>query len=362
LYAKDAFLCEKVDVWAAGCVWYGILFGTLPFDGQSTVPILQGRIFIPEAPSFPESFVKLLRAMLTVDVSRRADSFTILEAVARLRGAQMDGRLRSIGKELRLRRGSDLAFGSGYLEPHAVALTNTLAKGERPPSNAVSTLKVRDDSGPGVDEDWADFESADSVQQLPSLQQRDEPLPGGRRTLASNWIGSFAGPGLPIHGPQTLARRITGNTTTRECRRLIGDDDPFADVESADPVHQTSLPQQGVALPGGGGEPPSKLQTLARGMIGITTTGENRRELTEDMFADFESSDSVHPSPLPLPGMGLPTGKGDRAPSSSWFDSHASPSKQSPAPGKSRNMIARDDIRESADDLFADLLPDSFKR
>lgn len=106
LYSKQ-FVCEKADVWALGCIWYAILYGKLPFDGQSSIPILKGRYDVPENRAYPESFGKMLAAMLTVPVDKRADSFAILEAVCRLRGVNMDPSLWRIGQELRSRRAKD---------------------------------------------------------------------------------------------------------------------------------------------------------------------------------------------------------------------------------------------------------------
>jgi serine/threonine protein kinase len=103
LYSKQ-FVSEKTDVWSMGCLWFAILYRKLPFDGQSTLPILQARYAIPEEPAYPESFRKLLSAMLTVSVSRRPDSFTILEAVCRLKGNTMNPDLQRAGADLRYKR------------------------------------------------------------------------------------------------------------------------------------------------------------------------------------------------------------------------------------------------------------------
>lgn len=187
LYSATSFVCERVDVWAAGCVWYAILYDALPFDEQSTIPILQGRISPPASPSFPGTFTKLLTSMLTVDVAKRADSFRILEAVCRLRGTAMDPNLRLIGEALRDRREQDCArttsddcdtpwkrlavadspnvmptFGSGGEQP--------LRPRSAVPSAAVAACAAS--SFAEEEEDWADFESAAEPRVSPATPSR----------------------------------------------------------------------------------------------------------------------------------------------------------------------------------------------
>lgn len=107
------FICEKVDVWALGCIWHALLFGELPFDGQSSLPILKGLTRIPTEPRYPESFIKLLRAMFTISPADRPDVFTVCEVVKRLQGLEMDPGVREVGASLRRHRAKDFASDAG---------------------------------------------------------------------------------------------------------------------------------------------------------------------------------------------------------------------------------------------------------
>lgn len=108
LYQKQ-LVTERVDVWALGCVWYALLFGNLPFDGSSSMPILKGSYTIPDSPAYPPAFIELLKSMLTVDPAKRPDSFALLDVVRRLRGRSMDPALREKGAQLRQQRARDFA-------------------------------------------------------------------------------------------------------------------------------------------------------------------------------------------------------------------------------------------------------------
>lgn len=115
LYAKH-FICERVDVWALGCVWYALLFGKLPFDGLSSLQILKGLQHVPTEPVFPDGYIALLKAMLTVSPAERADSFTVLEAIRRLQGSEIGSELKRTGNALRSRRVRDFA-NDGAVRP-----------------------------------------------------------------------------------------------------------------------------------------------------------------------------------------------------------------------------------------------------
>jgi serine/threonine protein kinase len=189
------FVCEVCDVWSLGCVWYGVLFGKLPFgDGQSSLGALQGLRGVPSSPSWPESFTKLVTAMLTVDPAERPDSFTVLEAVSRLQGRDMDPELRKIGTKLRERRRRDFAGHS----PSAQSVLEEGASARQPsrPSMAAAaastaldasegsfdkayttaapsfaTFVETEDAGGDGDGDWADFDSACDSSPAPALFQ-----------------------------------------------------------------------------------------------------------------------------------------------------------------------------------------------
>lgn len=108
LYAKH-FICEKVDVWALGCVWYALMFDSLPFDGMSSLQISKGLEQLPSEPMYPDAYITLLNQMLTVHPAQRIDCFVVMETVRRLQGREMDAHLRRIGEELRQRRQLDFS-------------------------------------------------------------------------------------------------------------------------------------------------------------------------------------------------------------------------------------------------------------
>lgn len=72
--ADKGYEGEKVDIWASGVILYGILAGCLPFDAPSTKDLYYAIVHQPI--TFPKHFsydvIKLLRAMLHKDPSRRA--------------------------------------------------------------------------------------------------------------------------------------------------------------------------------------------------------------------------------------------------------------------------------------------------
>lgn len=167
-------------MWSLGCLFYSLLYSKLPFDGQSTLPILQGRYVQPASPQFPSTFTKLLSSMLTVDGAARADSFKVLEAVCRLRGTAIDPELRVIGNQLRSQRENDFAcridkFSCDGSQSSLVAMRSPetgLGNENRTPVAPLSALAecvvpvVGQQSGfstpfdAGDEDEWADFESA----------------------------------------------------------------------------------------------------------------------------------------------------------------------------------------------------------
>lgn len=106
LYSKK-FICEKVDVWALGCIWYALLYNKLPFDGQSSLQITKGIQNLPKQPTHPPEYITLLHAMLEVDPARRVDSFVVLEAILMFQGNNIDPQLKQLGINLRKERAKD---------------------------------------------------------------------------------------------------------------------------------------------------------------------------------------------------------------------------------------------------------------
>lgn len=109
-YAKK-FICEKVDIWALGCIWYGMLYQSLPFNGNSTLQIVKGLpTHLPTEPVYSKECEELLRGMLTVDVADRWDVFKVMEKVKEMQGCQMNEHMKK--SATRLRRLRSAQFGS----------------------------------------------------------------------------------------------------------------------------------------------------------------------------------------------------------------------------------------------------------
>ena len=183
LYSKQ-FICERVDVWALGCVWHAILFGTLPFDGQSSLQISKGLQIIPTNPTYPDEFTSLLKGMLTVDPADRLDAFAIFEAVTEIIGKEFDPSLRAIGLNLRQRREADFGRSAKQLpiaDSSNLFMKQTELQPENPSILTASTsgtnhIDLFDESSPvqfsapsrttmqpysqQEPESWADFDSA----------------------------------------------------------------------------------------------------------------------------------------------------------------------------------------------------------
>lgn len=205
LYSNH-YICERADVWALGCVWYAILFGSLPFDGSSALQITNGLSNIPTSPSYPQPFILLLQNMLNVNPAQRYDSFQVLEEVCRLQNRPMPKQLSQIGLQLREKRRIDFGHVSPSASHHSSnpALPTTRLDAQPRPSkllldfdpvsppsehshrDAVTTPLRSDVKGKspmgGENNGWADFDSAfGNVSKAPPSQSparhRAQPSP-----------------------------------------------------------------------------------------------------------------------------------------------------------------------------------------
>lgn len=166
LYSRR-FICEKVDVWALGCVWHGLLYGTLPFEGVSALQIAKGLRQVPTEPLYPPLYVPLLESMLTVDPALRPDIFQVLQAVSYMQGVQMQPDMQRAGVRLRELRAKDFGGVIGGFGERAELFGFEQAKlgavSTRNDANMISTIASVPRQRPCVsmpDKDWTDFESA----------------------------------------------------------------------------------------------------------------------------------------------------------------------------------------------------------
>ncbi|KAI5055533.1 hypothetical protein GOP47_0029054 [Adiantum capillus-veneris] len=63
LYRRD-IICEKVDIWALGCLLYRMAYFKSAFDGESKLQILNGNYRLPELPKYSSTITGLIKGML----------------------------------------------------------------------------------------------------------------------------------------------------------------------------------------------------------------------------------------------------------------------------------------------------------
>lgn len=74
----------KSDIWSFGCIMYTTMFGRLPFDGLSSLPILNGAYTIPVCHSWHTEYIDLLRSCICVDSFARLSIDELIDRLARL--------------------------------------------------------------------------------------------------------------------------------------------------------------------------------------------------------------------------------------------------------------------------------------
>ncbi|XP_065046665.1 uncharacterized protein LOC135678138 isoform X2 [Musa acuminata AAA Group] len=72
LFRKEV-LCEKVDIWALGCLLYRICYFKSAFDGESKLQVLNGNYRIPDLPKYSASMTGLIKGMLEASPNARPD-------------------------------------------------------------------------------------------------------------------------------------------------------------------------------------------------------------------------------------------------------------------------------------------------
>ncbi|XP_064971925.1 uncharacterized protein LOC135616550 [Musa acuminata AAA Group] len=72
LFRKEV-LCEKVDIWALGCLLYRICYFKSAFDGESKLQVLNGNYRIPDLPKYSASMTGLIKDMLEASPNTRPD-------------------------------------------------------------------------------------------------------------------------------------------------------------------------------------------------------------------------------------------------------------------------------------------------
>lgn len=380
LYAKP-FICELVDVWALGCVFYGILFGDLPFDGQSTVPILEGRVKYPASSTYPESFVKLLKAMLTASPEKRVDSFTVMEAVLRLRGLQMDGGLRVLGAKLRDRRKREMAGGAFSAARDSALATGTSSS---PPAAASSNPLSHSTSGPRVPPSATDSTRSVSVQDEGSddffsgaFVGRDAGSSSAAAVSASSQqptgpaLRGLATPVTSSVGPGFQAFAASGNTGSKGSEN-DDDDDDWAAFDTAEQPQVTAPAMVRPATTAATAAPP---RASAAGAVPLRPQAPAPKQIDLSALLGDTPPLTAHPpsaAPLAEARKSAPEREQEfnlellgASLETVTRDANLAAPVEAPARSKtaaSGPNVAKAARKNDADDMFSDLLPPGFGR
>lgn len=164
---SSQFVCERVDVWALGCLLHALMFDSLPFDGSSNLAIRNGLTSFPESPSYPPYLVNILRACLTTHPAQRPDSFEIYRSLCQIKRCQIHNQLMIAADRLRSLRLSDFD-GQGFasIDLHLVADVSAkrAATHDTLKHDAVTNQRYKTGGGDNGhddgDDDWADFAAA----------------------------------------------------------------------------------------------------------------------------------------------------------------------------------------------------------
>eukprot|EP00189_Rhodosorus_marinus_P009754 CAMPEP_0184738376 /NCGR_PEP_ID=MMETSP0315-20130426/1038_1 /TAXON_ID=101924 /ORGANISM="Rhodosorus marinus, Strain UTEX LB 2760" /LENGTH=501 /DNA_ID=CAMNT_0027206055 /DNA_START=145 /DNA_END=1650 /DNA_ORIENTATION=- len=212
LYQKK-LVCEKVDVWALGCMFYTLCYSVHPFQDGTSLQILNAKYTTPESPSYPPTFDKLLKSMLNPNPETRPDVFIILEGLCRLSGRQMDPALKRLGDR---RRNNPEASTS------RVSTTRTLNSSSVPAG--VSKSKDQRSSQPmGLDNPQKpQGRSEDATKPAVAVAQKEDPLISFERSAvpaSDDWAdfeGVFGG------SEQSAANTVQGTNAEPVAARITG--------------------------------------------------------------------------------------------------------------------------------------------
>jgi AP2-associated kinase len=75
-------ICEKVDIWMLGCIFYTILFKQHPFQDAQKLTIINAHYYIPEtASSYSDKLIDFMRLMLTPNPTYRPSAKDVLNII-----------------------------------------------------------------------------------------------------------------------------------------------------------------------------------------------------------------------------------------------------------------------------------------
>eukprot|EP00923_Selenidium_pygospionis_P038107 GHVN01066602.1.p1 GENE.GHVN01066602.1~~GHVN01066602.1.p1 ORF type:complete len:2107 (+),score=402.48 GHVN01066602.1:107-6427(+) len=98
-YDSKAKICEKVDIWALGCILIEVFGGPVPFHDCTEIQHIISRLIVhkqgPHIPSyFPPDLRLMLKGCLEFDIKVRWDATKILRHIKGLRAFEQRGRVR----------------------------------------------------------------------------------------------------------------------------------------------------------------------------------------------------------------------------------------------------------------------------
>lgn len=80
LYRRD-IVCEKVDIWALGCLLYRMAYLKSAFDGESKLQILNGNYRLPDLPKYSSIVTGLIKDMLNSSPDARPNAMQVWQRV-----------------------------------------------------------------------------------------------------------------------------------------------------------------------------------------------------------------------------------------------------------------------------------------
>jgi len=228
--------------------------------------------------------------MLTVDPAERPNVFTVLEAVRRLQGAQMDPQLRSIGAKLRARRALDFAH-----QPQPSSEVQPVQHTVQPTSSEPAAPSGANQENEGDLLSFGDspYKSQSATAAVPPHVQSQSAA-----TIGKSVLPGHSSPALQSSGSGAEGSRNTKSTRRKEEPNLFWADEP--PVTRALPLPKTTPPPK----------PPAPAFFSTGPVPGTKkgTSGAAHDDDWTDFKAAFGGKEAMPASGPGRPGVSVPAG------------------------------------------------------